>query len=482
MNYCDAVRAIECRARRLRGTAVGSRLLLGTGGAAALAGLLVRLLAGAEAARGPLVAALAVVPIGIAAVGYALVARRPVRVGPILLRVDFALGLDARLSSLHELAKTRPGSFLFGRLEKEVAASLVEWRKALPVSRRSLAALAVGVASIAAAIVLIAVAGPLENSAGDVAYTPAAGEGTTAAAERSEASGESGETAAGLAVDADPQAGPEATEYRLDDVLADLGLAAGSAEDSGGIPGAVEVDELRGEGQSLEELIAEARARVRRDEEPLTVEEQEALRAAAITAAAPVRRALEDVLAASTATESLDALDALSASLELSRTFSEEPSNGSSRVPTEQEEVDGSESVAGEALLATPEDDSGGGLPPFNGLAKPEDESARAGTEIAEGTEPGDEGAPVPVDVGPESAQPAGFVLERTPTGVGETGEVKSYLTVGVPLEFEQEGSDAVSARVSFDRIESIVTSREISPEVAETVRKYFESITEGGT
>ncbi|MFC2078262.1 hypothetical protein ACFLTM_05600 [Candidatus Bipolaricaulota bacterium] len=185
-------------------------------------------------------------------------------------------------------------------------------------------------------------------------------------------------------------------------------------------------------------------------------------------------------MAASTADEARDAIETLAAAVELSRTFPEREAEGTSRVSTDQEAVDDPGAVPGTAALALPDDGSEGGLPQSGDDIAAEDEASERADE--DEAEAGDEGPPVPIDVEPGSLQPAGFVLERLPSTVGEEGEVKSFLTAGVPLEFETDDEDATGARVSFDRIESIAASRDLPADVVEMVRSYFESITEGGT
>jgi len=483
MKYWDIVDEIERRTRRLRALSTGALFLFAAAFTALLATLILRFLVRLDRLPPFLVVLLAAMPILLGAVAYVILIRRTQSLAPLLLRIDFALDLGARLSSLHEVAKTSPGSYVFRRLEAEVGPGLAEWRKALPVSRRFVATGAVGAACIAMTILLnTAILG------GDAHPDPS---GLSPDASISETSpvtvldeideDRPAETPGGIAPGDDETGREVARDYRLDDVLAELRLEAAAA--AGGDPahGAIEFDN-DAEDDLLEELIAQLRTRLRSDQSDLTVEEQESLREAAASFSAPVQRALEDVLAASTPAETQDAIETLAAAVELSKTFPQREAEGTSRVSTDQEPTEDPSPVPGTAALALPEDDSEGGLPQSGDDIAAEDEaSERADEDEAETAEPGDEGPPVPIDVEPGSLQPAGFVLERPPSTVGEEGEVKSFLTAGVPLEFETD-EDTTGARVSFDRIESIAASRDLPADVVEIVRSYFESITEGGT
>ena len=481
MKYYEALARISARARRLAAAATASWTVLGTGMAAFLTALSLRLIARTLGFPALASALLVVIPFGLGILAYAFAVRRALPLAPLLLRVDFALGLSARLSSLYEISRTNPDSFVFRRLQAETAPRLADWREALPISRAMIARTVVGVLCVGGAMFLsIGLAVPEEARPDDATRVSETG-----------SRGGSDDAASGAALPPDRGTGEltrgsevSSAQHRADEVLADLGLEPGLAGPGERAPGAIEEETRRGDAPTLEELISAARARVGEDDgEGLSVEEQEALRDAAATFPGPVRRAIEGVLQASSPEETRDALDQLARSVELAKTFPEEEETETSRVDTDQESEKTADSVPGSALLAAPEDDSGGGLPPApDDAAGDEDAPEAADVEGDEGAEPGEEGPPVPVDVGPESVRPPGFVLEKTPSSVGDAGDVKSFLTVGVPLEFETGDEGDVAARVSFERIESIVSSRELAGDVAEMVRKYFEAITEGGT
>jgi len=479
MTYRETVAAIERRLRRLAAATTAGVALLVPAAAAAVAAVAVPLSVVSPTARLVVGLAALVVPPVAGVLGFAAGSRRTPRLAQALLQIDASLELDARLSSLHEVAKTAPDSFIFRRLEADVSPHLDRWRKALPVPARTVAALVAGAACVALAVVLSAVLPPPHATSGRMDRVSTAEEvrGTDRPDETIDSSVDGGigdERSSSASAD-------EATETdgRLDHVLADLGLEAAPGDGNARAPGAVELGV--NDGPTLDELVASLRDRLGTDGTDLTVEEQSALREASTDAPAPVRQAIEDVLAASSDAERRDALDALVTSVETPEAAPQEETVASSRVTTEQEPDDETATIAGEQLLAGLEEESAGGIPPALEGDAAEDATREARAPGAEDAEAGDEGPPVAAEEDAGAPAPGSYALERTPTAIGDEGDVKSYLTTGVPLEFAEEGR-AAAARVSYERIESIVASRELSPEAAQIVRTYFEAITEGGS
>jgi len=479
MTYRETVAAIERRVRRLSAAATAGVALLIPAAAAAVAAVAVALFTVSSTARLSVALAALGIPSVAAVLGFAFRMRRPSRLAQALLRVDVSLGLDARLSSLHEVAKTAPDSFIFRRLEADVSLRLDQWRKALPVSARTVATYATGATCVVLAVVLSTLLQPPHTTADPTDRESIAGE-VRGADGHDEPTNPSVDGAIGDApttTGADDAA--DEAERRIDDVLADLGLE-GAPADGGGDPGAVELG-ARDDAATFDALIASLHERLGASGAKLTIDEQNALREAATDAPAPVRQAIEDVLSASSDAERREALETLVASVETPRDASQDEPVASSRVSTEQEPDDEAATIAGDQLLAGLEEESAGGIPPALEGDAAEDATREARTPGSEDAEAGDEGPPVPAEEDSGERAPGSYVLERTPTAIGDDGEVKSYLTTGVPLEFAEEGT-ATSARVSYEQIESIVAMRELSPEAALIVRTYFEAITEGGS
>jgi len=65
---------------------------------------------------------------------------------------------------------------------------------------------------------------------------------------------------------------------------------------------------------------------------------------------------------------------------------------------------------------------------------------------------------------------------------VGEEGRLDLLLTAGVPIEDRGTEGESRPPAVSFAEIDSILSERSLSPAAVEAVRKYFETITEGGS
>jgi hypothetical protein len=67
------------------------------------------------------------------------------------------------------------------------------------------------------------------------------------------------------------------------------------------------------------------------------------------------------------------------------------------------------------------------------------------------------------------------------PAAVSGTGPVAEYLTRGVPVEGpESETSEAEVPAIDFARVDSILSTRSVPTETLETIRDYFERITQG--
>ena len=135
-DYSRFLHALESRARKLRGLSVASHAMAIMSLAALGVMIAIRLL------RIPFpywsLAAFVVPPLAVGAVGYAFGRSSRPRIPHLLLRIDDALGLNARLSSLYEL-RQRGGSSIFRqRIEAEVRDAATEWRTALPLGRRTI--------------------------------------------------------------------------------------------------------------------------------------------------------------------------------------------------------------------------------------------------------------------------------------------------------------------------------------------------------
>lgn len=66
------------------------------------------------------------------------------------------------------------------------------------------------------------------------------------------------------------------------------------------------------------------------------------------------------------------------------------------------------------------------------------------------------------------------------PSVLGASGAYSEYLTVGVPVEPPQAGETAPGdVAFNFDRIDSVLSGRNVPDGAVDTIRAYFERITE---
>ena len=74
-------------------------------------------------------------------------------------------------------------------------------------------------------------------------------------------------------------------------------------------------------------------------------------------------------------------------------------------------------------------------------------------------------------------------MTEQAPATIGGQGAFEDFLTGGVPIEIPSDGNaPSLPYVVDFQRIQSILQSRGIGSDAVEAVRKYFKTITEGGS
>lgn len=456
------------RARRIRGGVVGGWILLAASAASAIYVALTRF-AFSSTLSVLETALLAGIPVVLSAGVAVAVSYGKVDLTRILLAMDCRLGLEARLSSLYEIETRAPVSFLRHRLEQQTAPRFPEWRRGLPIPKRLFAAVAAGFILLAGVAVVGALSGgtPSDGRATgahqDSALSPDAGsDGVTSTGSEDPAAGTPDELAG------------EAPQSGLERVLSELGL------DTHGLPGmdtaggAIDVGDDPALQRTLEEWVGELRQRFGQGEGILTQAEQAALLAAAATESPVVQRALQDVLEAGSRPEAESALGRMADALRIAESPAAAEEQGT-RVPTDTEDEDDGEEGEVGAPLALPDIDTAGGI----GSPSSGDEGAAAAIS-AQLEDPSAE-----LDFGQEdlgALSSPGLTLEEVPATVSDAGDVRTYLTLGVPIEFDVEGAEGGSVNIDFDRIDSILESRSLSGDATDIVRKYFESITEGGT
>lgn len=516
-DYSRFLCAVESRARRLHGLSAAARTLAVLSFAAAVGVLSVRLLRvplpywGFAAFAAPLLVA--------AAAGY--LSRRSFRpeTARLLLRIDDALDLNARLSSLFELRRREEISVFRRRIEAEVRDRLAGWQTALPIGRRTVLEGSAGACGLALAIGLafIPLPSPSASPLDAAGYVPPAVEGA-----RSDEAGSftapATEAAPPLTVrtEAEPdQEGGAPTldapdrDATLEDIMRDLsGLSPDDAVLVPLLPEEIEeLARLQSEAmRAISRLLEEIHDRLENappSQPPeLTEQERESLRRAGDRGGLPpeLQEGLNELMNEGRSRSVEEIVERL-----LDQLADEENAEGdttaeggpglpqSTAVEPSPQDIEelmdelGRSSSDGEVDAGIPADSEGREGPSD---ASEADEGSSAGDAPGmvgvegEDLDPfgGAEGSVVPP--GEAEEREAGFIREEERAKIGSEGEfVHEFVTEGVPIEWTTEADEeAATFRVSYDRITSILRERGVPDGAIEIVRAYFTTITEGGS
>ena len=516
-DFSRFLRSVDSRARTVRGLSVGS---------AAFAALSLTSLAGMLAVRLLRVpfsywalAAFVVPPLAAAAFGYAVGRSRELRIPHLLLRIDDALGLNARLSSLYELRQRGGHSVFRQRIESEVRDATEGWHAALPVARRTLIGGSAGAFFVALAVGLAFV--PLPSVPGSphdmleqtstLSESPHVDASDSQAAPLTEAvapstlrTGEEPGQEAGV-----PSLDAPDRDQTLEDVMRDL---AGTSPDEAVLvpisPDEIEQlarqqsEALRAISQLLEAIRDRIENSPEEDASELTEEEIEALQRELERSGLPpeVQEGLNELMnrSQSRSVEEIveDLIDQLGGDEDSEGGASQEEDTGPPESTAVAPNPQGIEDFLDELERASPDEPGPeGGLP-----AGPDDASDRGsegeGTPSsgerspmigADGVENpdqlgGSEGAPGLSDEGEE--RESGFIREEERVKIGTEGSfINEYATEGVPIEWVPgSNGEEPTPRVSYERIASILRERGVPEGAMEIVRDYFNAITEGGS
>ncbi len=514
-DYSRFLHALEARARKIRGLTLASLVMAATSFGALAAMAAVRLL------RIPVpywgLAAFALPPLAAASFGYAIGRSRRLRIPHLLLRIDDALGLDARLSSLYEL-RQRGGNPVFRqRIESEVRVAPAGWRTALPLGRRTILGGSAGAFCIALAVGLAFVplpsvpGSPLDMLEQAPALTEDSYDADSHAAPSTEAiapltlrTGEEPGQEAGV-----PSLDAPDRDQTLEDVMRDLaGTSPGEAVLVPIPPDEVEqLARLQSEAmRSINQLLEAIRDRLENspsaDASELTEEEREALQRELERGGIPpeVQEGLNELMnpPQPRSVEEIveDLIDQFGGGDEGESGTSQGGESGLPESTAVAPNPQGLEDFLDELGQASSDEEPGpeGGLP-----AGPDDvpgqdsegEGAPASGERppmigADGVEDPDQlggsaGAPGP-SAEDEEREP-GFIHEQERAKIGSEGSfVSEFATEGVPIEWVPgSNGEESSPRVSYDRIASILRERGVPEGAIEIVRDYFNAITEGG-
>jgi len=459
----------EKRSRRLRALTVGGWAFLGAAAASALYTGLAWYVFGVQ--LDPLrIGLLAGVPWLVGLLFFLALLRRPVDLGGVLLAMDYRLGLEALFSSLYEIDQRSPTSFLRKRLERRAAHAFPEWREGLPMPLRFVLSSAGG---------LLLVIGVSLVGIQSATYVPSVDlraildemkEAQRMTLEEAEdaASEDEGASISGIT------GASETADGGLDRLLSDLGLATDDRTTSEDAQGAIEVGADPLLEEALETWLGEVGERFGHGKSFLTPEQQESLVMAAQSREPIVQSALDRVLEAGSRDEVESALADLADALRETQ-MGQLASDDSTRVtPAGGEGSESGDQGSGKPLALQDTDTSGGAGSPSG--------SEQAGQEEETGLRDDPEPSTFYGQTAPTDPSESGLTIEEVPTSVSDAGDVRTYLTLGVPIEFDSNESEGTSASVDYDRIDMILESRSLSADATDIVRKYFQSITEGGS
>ena len=420
--------------------------------------------------------------------------RRPVHLPRLLLSLDTRLGLDERLSSLYELRR-RGGSAIFRhRIESRLTWADLKWRKALPSSRWAVAASCIGVLLFAGSVVLVSC--PPTRASGASSALPtvqpkgaAANEGSWSPATAlppQEASWDD----AGPGTEAGfPESADLPPEYSLQDVLSDLDLREARGAVLGESPES-DLERLasqqREAAEHVSDVLEQIRERLEAESGGLTTQERQALeRFLQETSDPQMERALDELLRETDPEQIQRILAELTDPTSNDHTPSGEgrqttpvasgsPDDGENPFARDEQKVDLDPTIVGDDQQTSPEATSSPGGDSQSG-ARPQ---VQQGDSDVPGAAKGSDEVGGATNWGQ-----AAFIRETTTGSIGDSGELRDFITAGVPVEVDiGDGTVGQSALVSFDKIRSILRTRNLPNEALETVRTYFETIAEGGT
>jgi len=492
---------VERRARRIRAFRRAGPLLAGIAALAFLTQLLLHYAFRLSLGQSAVLAAISVLLV-LFLVSYLVFRAQKVRIPEMLLRIDHALGLDARLSSLYELRR-RAGNRVFrAQIEKRLTGKLDAWKRGLPLGKRAWLGAAAFTVLLAAIFGFshIPVPEAAESPTSQIATTPA---GTVQQAEDAAPTGSSSVSeAVGTATSREtetPTSSPSREDVRLDNTLDQLGNLD-TPDALAGDTGLEELGDLMARQQeaarALSEMIEEMREQMRQQQQQeLTQEQRQQLREQMNEGLAPeTEQALRDLLSETDPDTLQDLLDELAESLAAGV-----PAEMPDDTPDEQ-----SERPSLEIALDNPEDWEAPQQSPAessdqesaDSQGSPEQGEGNVSPSGDDGADASQEGETSP-DLYGDSAgiegneledlesedQEANFTSEEPPFVIGDEGEFSDFISKGVPIEtLPEERDSSLLDSISFERIDSILGARGLSDDAVDAVREYFTRITQGGS
>jgi len=362
------------------------------------------------------------------------------------------------------------------------------WRGGLPLGAASPALAGLGVLALSAAAFLFSLGPAIRNAVGPGGSPPTAAVGFAPADRPAAAPAEVTPVPEQPAREASPLSG--APEQSLDDLLSGLWETPGSTgvlSEAGGDLGDLSRAVDQG-AAALKELLAQIQRRL--DESSGSMTEEERQRLSELVQSVPdtaLRKALESLL---NQTEDEGTRQALEKARQLAAQSGNQesaaaPEDASPTSPSsdEDETTRGVPTPPSQGAVgaATPEEVAeGNGQPSVGGQVGSahegpgEDWSSAGGTEAA----PPSSGAEADRAPGPS----ASFLPADVAGIVGPDGDVRQFLTKGVPVEPPPEPTEAgADLRVDYENLRALLDSRSLPSGTQDSVRRYFQFVTQGG-
>ena len=373
-------------------------------------------------------------------IGFLLGLRLPIHLPTILLRADVALGLDAKLSTLHDI-RDEPDKELFAaRIAAKLPSTPPHPRNAFPIRVREVSLLGVAIALSIAAIMISttpqrnrppielstetssiidpeAIAAPTGETTNDATF-PSVTDAKTAG---------------------DPSSSENTERLSLTDILTSI-----RSEPPLATSPVVDIDEssLRprpSSDVSLDVILRQIEENLQQ-EGVLTLSSTDIATLEAFQESAPseLAEALGELLEAATRSEMLERISQIVEDTNLFDVSQHLTLPVAAQETSRDAQEDGN-------MVEVPS------LPMFEASTEQQEDLVLIGTTL--------------------------------PSTEGAEGEYTYYLTKGVPVEPEHElrESSGVDFELSYEQIESIVSGRALPPDVLDTVKAYFDRITAGG-
>ncbi len=515
---------VDHRFRRFRGLALACRLLFYASIACVAVSLGLRWLI-PNPAFGLALLAL-VIPMSLAVAAFLLGWWKRPDLPHLLLQLDDQLDSGARISSLYEVLTRGHASIFRAQLECLVESISTDWKRGITLPRRSFGFLSAGIAGVlvACGILIFPVSLPMavsseppqsETSATQMPISSMTGpsqEDTRITSDELSAPLELSEEAAFSQRDPTEeltQTQPN-EELSLDSILDDLSTLSRGQAQVDAPPTSEELMDLaeaqEQARQALFEMLMDLRERMRNNPRPLTQRESQSLQdQAAQTGDPEIEQRTDDLVnepnpdqIGEKLQDLMEKLDPDSADPETSPESSEQNGDGSKQETPRSTEISGDEE-AGQRFLertaqqlkeqANAETEQDGASPqqPSQQDEQDNQETSEDGsTDVRMAGDPddlaqigGEEGFGGISDDDPAPGE-VGFIREDAPSTIGAEGEfVNEFVTKGVPVETAPSETREGTYVVDFERIESILHERGLPEEALDSVRRYFELITQ---